>query len=421
MFIHELEKYLIKNIESNEPKIIYFGIGSEFYNSNNKTNFWKSNENQQFPLFLHDFKEEHMDVQIIIILIDINMSCTPYLITEPNKFYSNSWIQDEEYLNIFRSKYKIDVISIKDEINWDEFEKVNITELYNFTRLIIYLSEIISKSDNCLLFYHEFTGKNVHKFENMINNFCYNFNFEKICIDITRGSDFSCYFDLSKPESYPIITYFENKLKYINPNMLKLKQKKKICTKYINYLKKNNKNELNELSDSKIYYDKEFILYRQIIQDNLIILKLLNNTVVPFIRICVIESTLFITRDMSKFIKEFTYLDYIQQNKEISECLLNAKTTFYKIIKYINENDLKKKLEFKIDIKIDENFNQLINCFLENLYETIDLIIFKIGLSFNIKDDLTYQLCWNIRNIKDKYKISSLIQNYCVENNLIKK
>ena len=409
MLIHELEKYLIKYIESNEPKIIYFGIGSEFYNSNNKINFWKSNENQQFPLFLHDFKEKHMDIQIIIILIDINMSFTPYLITEPNKFYSNSWTKDEEYLNIFRSKHKIDVITIKDEIYWDEFEKVNITELYNFTRLIIYLSEIISKSDNCLLFYHEFTGKNVHKFENMINNFCYNFNFEKICIDITRGSDFSCYFDLSKPESYPIITYFENKLKYINPNMLKLKQKKKICTKY-------NKNELNY---SNIYYDNEFILYKQIIQENLIILKLLNNTIVPFIRICVIEPTLFITRDMTKFIKEFTYLDYIQQNKEISECLTNAKKIYYNIIKYINKNDFKYKLECKIDIKLDENFNQLINCFLENLYETIDLIIFKIGLSFNIKENLIYQLCWNIRNINDKYKISSLIQNYFLENNLI--
>lgn len=411
MFIHELKKYLIKYIESNEPKIIYFGIGSEFYNSNNKVNVWKLNENQQFPLFLHDFKVEHMDVQIIIILIDINMSYKPYLITEPNRFYSNSWTQDEQYLNIFKSKHKIDVISIKEEVYWDDYEKVNITELNNFTRLIIYLSEVISKSDNCLLFYHEFTGKNVHKFENMIYNFCYNFNFEKICIDITRGSDFSCYFDLSKPESYPIITYFENKLKYINSKMLKLKLKKYICTKYINYKKKYNKHELN---------DKDYLLYRQIIQENLIVVKLLNNTVVPFIRICEIEPTLFISRDMSKFIKDFTYLDYIQQNKEISKCLLNSKTTFYKIIKFINNDDFKHKLECNVNIKLDEKFSQLIKSFLENLYEIIDLIIFKMGLSFNLKDNLPYQLCWNIRNIKDKYKITSLIQNYCIENNLIK-
>ena len=79
---------------------------------------------------------------------------------------------------------------------------------------------------NTLLFYHEFTGSNVLMLEQEVKKKATTFNPNKICIDITRGSDMSCYFNLSNPEFYPIISLDEtNKLKYFNPDILSNNEK----------------------------------------------------------------------------------------------------------------------------------------------------------------------------------------------------
>ena len=63
----------IRKVISEEPVVIYFGVGSNFYpNETNLYEFedWGFKNNQQFPPFLQDFKQKYPEIKILLILID---------------------------------------------------------------------------------------------------------------------------------------------------------------------------------------------------------------------------------------------------------------------------------------------------------------------------------------------------------------
>lgn len=100
----------------------------------------------------------------------------------------------------------------------------------------------------------------------------------------------SCYFNLSNPEFYPVITYDElNKLKYINPDMLSNNDKINIIKQYGKFTIGFNNNSYDCIfSKSNCNYlhhmPCEMILCFQIIKNDQIMLNYIMNGILPMIR-----------------------------------------------------------------------------------------------------------------------------------------
>ena len=256
LYLDNLMEY-IKNHIKNNSTIIYFGIGSMFYsNNNNDNNEWEYKNNQQFPPFLCDAKNKFIEINILIILIDpaFEYLISPYIVNDCKNFLYNSWTKSSTFINLYESTLGVSVIYIKKRISWDN---LNNDEFFNIKPLIINLCEFISNPEiDALLFYHEFTGENVIRLEQIIkkskiNNQSIEFDNNKICIDITRCADLSCYFNLTNPENYPIITFDNNKLKYLNLTNFSNMEIKEIISKHKKFTFDVNNNDKN------IIYKKE--------------------------------------------------------------------------------------------------------------------------------------------------------------------
>ena len=258
-------------------KIIYFGVGSHFNgNLQDISNYWKDNENQQFPLFIHDHKINNIDDEMIIILIDPSIKNPPYIVTDSTSFYADSWSKDEIYDNIFKSSFGITVIVYQVAISWEEIDK-----RVNIFPILINTCKIVNKYKNYLLFYHEFYGSSPIILENKIKEVNGAYNPHKVCIDITRGGNLSCYFDLSDPFNYPIIAIENDCLIYKNPEYL---SKEEICiinSKFTNI----NINSVNKK-------DNDYILFQQIKNSLKFIKNICKNYVISLLRNHLIKNKL---------------------------------------------------------------------------------------------------------------------------------
>lgn len=283
ILVTDLPNYIERFI-STEPTMIYIGVGTEFNSSpTDYSQIWKPHENQQFPLFLSDSKSKFFDKKILIILIDCALSPIPYIVSSNDNFLSNSWTKSSTNSNIFESELGVTVIGIKESIAWGNYIKYNPIS-FDITEIMVESCKIVNNSTS-LLFYHEFTGVNsiylYYEIEKRIP-----INHKKICIDITKGADLSCYFNLSNPEYYPVITLDDKDvLTYINPSKLSNQEKNHIIQQYKNFSFDKDtcpvkKFELNPLIDK----DDNFILFFQIIKQDKISFDLIKNSIISLIR-----------------------------------------------------------------------------------------------------------------------------------------
>jgi len=425
--LENLEKFVIKYINTNKSSIIYIGGGTYCYSTNLENNIWSFDKNQQFPLFLHDFKSKNSKIQILIILIDpvFDLNIPPYIINSTDQFYSGSWKKSEINSNYYNSSLGIDVIVISDKILWSnnlltEREKNN---CFNFENLLVNLCNKVSEpKSNTLMFYHEFTGLNVLELEQIIKQKTQNFNSNKICIDITRGSDVSCYFNLSNPEFYPIIKFDEfKKLKYSNPNVLSNNEKKCIISKYKKFT-----NGFEILDSTCEYYsykpnflfatEPNIILCFQIIKFDKIIFKLISDGLIPLIRylyVCT-NNTYFNNKmlDLSHlnifkiYMKNFNFInnnDY--QNDVFLLDKINLVEDNINLIKSINSN---------IDDNVD--YNEIISQLKENvicgLFDIIKNILVNIVIKYQINVIVVENFIDNLKHLENKYDMISLYKNF---------
>jgi hypothetical protein len=302
----ELERIpeLIQNVISG-PTIVYWGIGAEFKpkeinslisfgdeenkmeienttesNTNNDSG-WKPELNQQFPLFLQNFVVRNPDVRILIILIDQVQSRKPYIVRENDKFYSGNWTNNK-YANLYESvEYPISVATFRQTIGWDTTKFQYGHYVFNI-KDIFELSAQVVLANNALMFYHEYTGLDTSRIEKFINpelKMCFH---NKICIDISCGSEGECFPKFDDPHMYPIIrmgTY--RNLEWVNPRTLDSSEK----TRLLNVSKSNEDN--NEI-DNKIRLFEEvptdYILISQLKKINLSIFIELSNTLFVILR-----------------------------------------------------------------------------------------------------------------------------------------
>lgn len=405
-----------------QTSIIYIGVGTYYDNSDNKC--WNYEENQQFPPFLHDFKSKNINVPILIILIDPAFDpneMTPFVVNSNDQFYSHSWTKSTKYPNLFNSSLGIDVITISDKVEWGN-ETDEEPKLTSFEQLMVNLSNIISEPKiNSLLFYHEFTGSNIMRLENIVKNKTIAFDSNKICIDITRGSNVSCFFNLSNPEFYPIISSDEHdKLIYVNPFTLPIEQKKLLIAKYKKFTDgfenlsaecNFHKNKPNNLFDT----NPDIILCFQIMKVDKIIFNIISDGLIPLIRyLSVFENTNYSHSNNKIW---FQYLDnllsYIGSLNLVNENLMqminyieNAKSGLY-IIGEVNYHNVISSFISSDEI-IDDYRNMIIN----QLFIIIKCVLIKILFKYKINIITIEDFIKNLKEQSDIYNMVPYYKNF---------
>ena len=419
--LNTLKKYIIDYIDSNKSSVIYFGVGSyyNYYGPNNnsktKINHWRPDENQQLPPFLHDFKLKNLDVPILIILIDPSFNDEPPYVVKSNDFLEKSWTTSQEFHNLYLSNIKLNVIKISDYVIWDK--KYLNSSNFNFEQFLMEICEHVSNPiNNTLLFYHEFCGTNVILLENLIKKKLIHFNPNKICIDITRGADSSCYFNLSNPEFYPIIELNEaNKLKYLNPQTLESNKINNIIFEYKKYtigFHANtpncifSKNNLNLL----FHVPNEIILCFQIIKLDKIIFDYISSGIIPLIRyLYVCENNQKINLDMTGIYHLHLLQAYIKNydEKYIVSCIdtIDDILENIRLISDINNN--------KFDnLDNDENTDFLKKNIIYNLFDIMKKILTNIVMKYKINEGEINEFINNLEGLYDKYHMIDYYNNF---------
>lgn len=419
--LNNLENWIIKHIDlyASNPSIIYIGGGTYCSSVNDSSDkYWKYEENQQFPPFLHDFKSSNIDIKILVVLIDpaFDSNTAPYIVNSQDQYYSNSWTKSNEYSNLYHSTLDIDVIVIPDKIVWKEkFQKVS--ETFNFTNFMVNLTNKVIKS-NCLLFYHEFTGSNPIMLEQIVKKKVVDYNSNKICIDITRSSDMSCYFNLSNPEFYPVILLdrTNNMIKYINPEDLTNNEKNKIISEYKKFT------EGFEVPDSKCEYYKhktnylfatnpDIILCFQIIKYDKLIFNIISNGLIPMIRY------LYICEDYSNInnkmwgMAHLMNLNSIIYSNYIDETFISNKTEQIQkdlnFIESINSN-------ISLNPYLKEKISYLKENIISGLFDIIKNILINIVSKYQINVIVIEDFITNLKQLENKYNMIQFYKNFII-------
>ena len=452
----------IKNTIQINSTIIYFGIGTKYYGNenentnNNYFNKWDYKDNQQFPPFLFDAKLKFFDKKILIILIDsaFEDKHSPYIVSDGKNFLQNSWEKSNIYGNLYESTMGISVITMSKFIRWDDINKQNYLDVldeqnvsnvltstktteitkskefvqleklsFNIVPMLIELSRFISNPEiDSLMFYHEFTGSNTCLLESIVKQ-SFDYDDNKICIDITRGANLSCYFNLTNPEFYPVIKIDDNtnKLKYLNHSKLSIDEITKIISQYkkfgfkYNHYNSNNSNNSNnssifDINDTNYLIDKpdEMIIFFQIYKSDLIIVKLIEDSIVTTIRqLYSIKNYNILGIDMWG-VKNFGILE-----NKIKSINFNIVVENLKLIDEINQeyNKITDKNMYGDNIYID-NIDVVKDSITTELYNIFKLALYYIFFKYDVDNETIDNFINELKNIQDKYEIMNIFKEF---------
>lgn len=377
--------------------IVYFAIGSHF-NPKQKVR-WNCENDQHFPPFLKDAHTKYPNKRILIILIDPESTETLDDININSDCYLNgSWKQSNTHSNLFESHFEshyenlnsehdtyqgVSIIIIKGGVTWgchktyidDNDYCLNYCS-YDIEPMLFGICKCITAivGSNSLLFYHEFTGRNVIFLQKLIfdrlnnegiNNESYT---TKICIDITRGGNLSCLFNLSEVSNYPLITLDkDNKLSYDNPMLLSNEEKKRLIMQFGITDKLNVNNSVYDIINCAMSFDeiRDIILFHQIIAYDKMIINLVKTYILAFIR----------QSHTCKIIKNFTDLTHMKQIKMIC-CDLN-------IVDFPSSEQI---IGNSFNCSSDE-IKCMINSIVHKLYDALYVILSSILVKYNNENE----------------------------------
>lgn len=394
---------LLSTSLSRSPTIIYFGVGSEFYprledriNTNHQeVTPWSPSKNQQFPLFLQNFKCKNSGVKLLIILIDPLISERPFIVQETFSWYSGSFENVSGFTNLFDStEFGISVCTIK---NYVDFDKIN-DNVYSVINMLTDCANLVLEN-NALMFYHDYSGIDPSIASRAVSK-----NFQhlpsdlyksKICIDISNGQEGDCSPSLDMPRLYPIIL-IDHELIYKNPKNMTTEEKRRIFNKF----RENNKNEIltdvddqsdtsnssnisntsntSNISKYKINLfdeiDIDLLLYIQLKSLNELEIKSVNNSVFPILRQLIdseeqlpdFEWALYNLRQLQidnenikeNYIRISELIKLLKNGEQFREIRQEIKLECYRIIEY-----------FMINLCVSYGLDSgIIGIFMEELY-----------------------------------------------------
>ncbi len=394
---------LLLNKLSKYPTIVYFGVGSEFNpgstdsnNSSNQKNItpWTPAKNQQFPLFLQNFKYKNPEIQLLIVLIDPAISEIPYIVQETSSWYSGTFNNVSSYSNLFESyEFKITVCTIKTYVG---FGKENLNE-YSVLNMLTDSANLIFEND-ALMFYHDFSGNNpsiaskaVSKYFEHLPKELYN---SKICIDLSHGHEGDCFPSLDQPYLYPIISK-EDYLIYTSPFNVRPHEKIRIFSKFMQLKNQedisNYTENISNISEFKINLfdepDTDLLLYIQLKNLNKLEIESIKNSVFPILRQMI---------DIEEKLPDLKWaLNNLEKLKLDHEDLNDKYLSIIELIELSKNGEQLREIRQKIKI---ECYN-IIEYFLIKLCESYNLDTYNIGICME-----QLKLCLNPYDLANIYK-----------------
>lgn len=400
-----------KNKTQEISTIIYFGIGSKYHGNTeteSKSNQsycqeWIHDKNQQFPPFLHDMKLKFFNekIKILIVLIDpaFNNEHCPFIVSNNNNFLHNSWKKSNEFANVYESTFDVSVIVLSNYIVWDD----NCAEKsFNIVPILTRLAYLVSNSENkSLLFYHEYIGSDVSYLESIVKK-SFDYDDNKVCIDITRGGNLSCFFNLTKSENYPLIDLnrFTNNFDYINPSKLTNEEIIDIVSKHKHNLNQsiNDINITNRTNDTIIFF--------QIYKSDIIMIKLINESMLTTIR----QLLTFNIDHYNKLGSNMYGIDKLTLLKNKLK-FIEFDNIYYQILdnlKIIDDINLDYKTNInssKLDVNYLDNINLIKDAIVSDLYRILKLSLNLILIKYDVKKSEIESFINKIQTIDNKYDI----------------
>lgn len=378
--------------KTSSPCIIYMGVGTHFNGKSHKSD-WEHKYNQQFPSFIHDWKLNSPNTTIKIILFDSLGVDDPYIYWNTSSFYSNTFVRDSKYSNVFRSEFGIEVYSFPYNVNWfkNDFNRQGYYDISNI------LVDIVGKiNDGYLFFYHEFTGRNPEQLEYEISQKV-KFNDRRVCIDISRGRDLSCMVDFSEPENYPLIlSNGFGDIEWLNIKYIPVEKQFELIDKFTEESKIDSEEFSRLISftcpylNSKVF---EYYLYRQIKSKNLSVYN-------------VCKKILYGIKSFYEISREFTIYDWenLSQIQLLKEKVLMEDDTDSDYIKKFN--DCIGILKGCTDINILKQNKKL-------GLDLIKKIMFRCIKNIKrVDEDIIIDLFYKFDITQDKYKLVGIFNNF---------
>ncbi len=387
--INNVKDYIFNYIEQYSC-IIYFAIGSYF--NPKQSAQWNCENDQHLPTFLRDAHTRFPNKRILIILIDPLFTEKVEDINTNSNCYHNSWKQSDNYSNVYNACYEssnpeldtyqgVTIVIINGGVTWgshktylDEHEHDHCLnyQSYDIEPMLFEICKCVS-NHNALLFYHEFTGRNVIFLDKLIFDRLKNEHISeesyrtKICIDITRGGNQSCLFNLSEVKHYPLIAVKNGILSIENHMLLSKEDKKRLIMKFGITDKTNVDKLVYDVIHSNMSSDeiRDIILFHQIIAYDRMVIILIKDIILAFIRQC----------HTCKIIKNFTDLTQMKQIKMIC-CDLNI----------ADFPSLDQMMSNSINLNSDE-IKCMLNSIAHNLYDAMYIILSSILVKYSNEDE----------------------------------
>ena len=377
---------LFEDIDKTNPCIIYVGVGTHC-----NVPLWNYELNQQMPIFLHDWKINNSDIPIKIILFDGFAKDDPYIVNDPNAYYSESFIKDPKYSNVYKSEFGIQVYNFPLNVKWIN-DKYNMAGEYDITDLVANIVKRLSDS-NHIFFFHEFTGRNPESLEYQIKQMT-NYDENKVCIDISRGRDLSCCVNFSEPENYPLITQSGKLISWLNPKLVPFEKRQLLINKFI---KKDITITGCPYNNSDMF---DFYLYKQIMNIN----QYIYNT-------C--SKMIYLLRVLYNKDAEFTKME--------ENYILNLDVLTLKIDKFlvIYNGIIAQMLQLKEIIEKTDDKNIIYAykiALLEKLYSFFEICLGNIKV---ISKEGFDELFIEFEALENKNKLINIFRNFCLRYDIL--
>lgn len=186
------------NEKSNEPAIIYTGIGTRA--GMRKEDGTLASENyHQYPPFLQDIKNNIPLLNLFIVLIDPYQENPPYMIED--KGFNSDKPLDEQYEYRDENK-KITVYVLKKNVTVAPYIKTADIAAEDISGELRYLNKYAARSKNVTTVYHDFTGRRNDLVAEYFDEEIDAKKLNHIIYGLSLREDNGCYFDLNAISSF---------------------------------------------------------------------------------------------------------------------------------------------------------------------------------------------------------------------------
>jgi hypothetical protein len=212
----------LPNIISIRNSITYIAIGCARHNQ------WTDTDDQQFPIFIKNFKKYNDDLRINLILIDPDMDDDEHMTKNKSIKHIGYYTNDDLticYKNIIKCENNIYIYYFNQYVSY--IPDIIDSKYNDITNILQTLNDKCIRDDGVLIV-HDFSGMDIYLLDKYFFKYTEIYS-DKILYNITNNiSESGCYVDLSDPVNHVI---FEE-----NNETITIDNSSKMHIKLINFI-----------------------------------------------------------------------------------------------------------------------------------------------------------------------------------------